>query len=283
MRTLIITLIAVTIAGALAFALAGPEPQRPGVPIILLCAGLAFGINWLAFVPAAVFKTEYFFDLTGAVTYLVMLALAAWFSAPLDLRSSVTGLCCALWAIRLGSFLFRRVRRDHGDQRFASLKQSPLRFFSAWTLQALWAFVTASAALAILTGPRVSADLWLWLGGLIWFLGFGLEVIADRQKSQFRAAPETAGRFISTGLWRYMRHPNYTGEITLWTGIALMAVPVLSGWGWLALISPLFVAILLTRISGIPLLESRAQARWGNDPAYQTYVRTTPALIPRLW
>jgi steroid 5-alpha reductase family enzyme len=102
--------------------------------------------------------------------------------------------------------------------------------------------------------------------------------VADRQKSAFRSDPANAGRFISSGLWAWSRHPNYFGEIVLWVGVALIALPVLSGWQHVTLVSPLFVYLLLTRISGIPPLERRAEEKWGDDPAYRAYVERTPVL-----
>ena len=91
---------------------------------------------------------------------------------------------------------------------------------------------------------------------------------------------ENEGKFIDEGLWKFSRHPNYYGEITLWLGIALIAFPVLEGWQLLTLISPIFVYILLTRISGISMLERRADKKWGEDPDYQIYKKTTPSLLP---
>ena len=89
------------------------------------------------------------------------------------------------------------------------------------------------------------------------------------------------GRFITSGLWSWSQHPNYAGEILLWAGIAGIALPTLRGAQLATLISPLFVFVLLTRISGIPLLRARAKKRWGNDPDYQAYVARTPTLVPR--
>ena len=152
----------------------------------------------------------------------------------------------------------------------------------AWSLQGLWVLLTAAAALAVITAAqRETFDLLGWIGVAVWLVGFGVEVAADRQKQVFRADPANRDRFITTGLWAWSRHPNYFGEIVLWTGMALLAVPVLSGWRWVVLISPVFVVVLLTRISGIPLLERRGRKRWGDDPAYRAYVDTTPVLVPR--
>ena len=119
------------------------------------------------------------------------------------------------------------------------------------------------------------------LRGAAWVSGFAIEVIADQQKKKFRRESKNKGKFIHTGLWAWSRHPNYFGEIILWIGVAVIALPVLSGWRWVALISPIFVTILLTRISGIPILERRAETQWGGKDDYKTYAANTPMLLPR--
>jgi len=109
-----------------------------------------------------------------------------------------------------------------------------------------------------------------------------MEVIADAQKSHFNADPANKDKFIQTGLWSRSRHPNYFGEIVLWIGVLIIAMPVLQGWQWAALISPVFVTLLLTRISGVPLLEKKADQEWGGQAGYETYKKQMPVLIPRL-
>jgi len=106
--------------------------------------------------------------------------------------------------------------------------------------------------------------------------------MADAQKSRFKADPGNRGKFIQSGLWSRSRHPNYFGEIVLWTGVMIIALPVLQGWQWVALVSPLFVILLLTRVSGVPLLEKKADQAWGGQPEYEAYKKQTPVLIPRL-
>ncbi len=244
------------------------------------CAILSFGVQWLAFVSAYLRRTERFYDLVGSLTYLTVTAFAIGGTQSRDARSWVLGLLVGVWAVRLGSFLFRRIRSEGSDGRFDEIKQSASRFLVAWTLQGLWVFLTLCAALAAIT-TTAPADLGVLdgVGFSIWLFGFGLEVIADRQKSEFRR--QNPGRYIDTGLWAWSRHPNYFGEIVLWTGIAVMASSTLNGWQWITLVSPLFVTLLLTRISGIPLLEKRADERWGDDAGYQAYKARTPVLIPR--
>ena len=121
----------------------------------------------------------------------------------------------------------------------------------------------------------------LRIGFLIWMVGFGIEVIADNQKSQFKKDPENKGKFISTGLWAYSRHPNYFGEITLWTGIFIICIPALQGWQWATIISPIFVYLLLTKMSGVNMLEEIADKRWGGQADYEAYKARTSVLVLR--
>ena len=276
--------IAVSVGVGVLVSIAGSDGSVKvgSIAVFGLCGAVAFLINWLAFVPANAAQTEHYYDLTGSLTYITLTVLAVLLSDDLDARAIVVALMVLTWAIRLGSFLFRRVKRDGRDGRFDKIKTNPLRFFMTWTLQGLWVLLTLACALAIITGvERESFGAFAVVGTLIWIVGFAIEVAADRQKSAFKHDPANEGRFITSGLWGWSRHPNYFGEIVLWLGVAVMALPVLSGWRWVTLISPVFVVLLLTRVSGIPLLEKRAERRWGDEPAYQQYVERTPVLIPR--
>ena len=123
---------------------------------------------------------------------------------------------------------------------------------------------------------------WDGIGLSIWILGFGIEVIADNQKTIFNTEPDNQGKWIDSGLWSYSRHPNYLGEILLWTGIAFFGISCFTGLERVAWISPIFIYLLLTKISGTPILDKRALEKWGDDPEYQKYRVNTPALIPRL-
>lgn len=271
--------------GALAWAGSQGGTRWEGWPVFALCVALAFAINLLAFVPAWLAQTERYYDLTGSATYLAVVGLALA-AGPRGPRALLLAGLIAIWAVRLGSFLFARVRAAGGDGRFDAIKRDFARFLLAFALQGLWVALAAGAALAALTAApaRARAPLGaLELAGLlVWLGGFALEVVADRQKQAFRADPANRDRFVTTGLWSRSRHPNYLGEIVLWTGIALIALPALSGWQRATLISPLFVYLLLTRVSGIPMLEARARKRWGDDPAYRAYLERTPRLLLRL-
>ncbi len=252
------------------------------IPVFALCAALAFLINWLVFIPSNAAKTEKYYDLTGSITYVTVTLVAVLLSSDLDTRALIVAGMVIVWALRLGTFLFRRIRKEGKDGRFDEIKTNSVRFFMTWTIQGLWVLLTAAAALAIITTMERQDLGWVaYLGIAIWLAGFAIEVVADGQKSAFKEDPSNDGDFISTGLWAWSRHPNYFGEITLWTGIAIIAIPILSGWQWVTLISPVFVTVLLTKVSGIPMLEKRADERWGDEEAYQQYKSDTPVLIPR--
>ncbi|MFN2112056.1 MAG: DUF1295 domain-containing protein [Anaerolineales bacterium] len=252
------------------------------MPIYALGVLAAFVIQWLAFIPAYLLKTEKFYDLAGSITYLSVMFLAVALTPVRDLRSWVLLALVGVWAVRLGSFLFMRIKKAGEDRRFREIKRSFGRFLQAWTLQGLWVTFSLAAALAVITSQeRVPADVFLVIGVLVWLSGFAVEVTADRQKSRFRADPENQGQFINTGLWAWSRHPNYFGEIVLWVGVMIIALPVLRGWQWVSLISPIFITILLTRISGVPLLEQRADKKWGGQADYEAYKASTPVLFPR--
>ncbi|NIM93919.1 MAG: DUF1295 domain-containing protein [Anaerolineales bacterium] len=283
-RNGLITFIIVILIG-LGVAVAGSQGGATisGIPIYALMVGLAFLIQWVAFIPAYLLQTEKFYDLTGSITYISVTIIAVLLSPVVDGRSILLLVLVVIWAARLGTFLFRRIQKEGKDARFDDIKPSFIRFLNAWTIQGLWVTLTLAAALAaITTNTRKELGLFALIGFLIWVFGFAFEVVADYQKSRFRRDLENRGKFIQTGLWSRSRHPNYFGEIVLWIGVAIIAIPVLQGWQWVTLISPVFVALLITRVSGVPMLEKRADEKWGGQEDYEAYKERTPVLIPRL-
>jgi steroid 5-alpha reductase family enzyme len=283
MKKLIFILLAVGLPLGIA-TLANPTGlSLAGWPAMTALALGAFAIQWLAFIPARLFQTERFYDLTGSITYIAVTLAAINIAAAPSGAQWLIVIMILVWAGRLGSFLFRRIHAAGGDQRFDHIKVSSSRFFVAWTLQGAWVVMTSCAALtAILSAEPTAMSTIYLIGAVMWVAGFVIEVMADQQKSRFRADPANTGRFINVGLWARSRHPNYFGEILLWAGIAVMAIPYLSGTQWVVMLSPLFVYALLTRISGIPTLARRGQQLWGDEPIYQAYVANTPRLLPRL-
>lgn len=283
-RKSLITITVATFLGAM-MAIAGSQygATVAGVPVFSLAVLAAFVIQWLVFVPSFRAQTERFFDLTGALTYISITAMVVLLTPGVDFRGLLLGVMVMAWAARLGTFLFSRTSKAGKDDRFDDIVPSFVRFLGVWTVQGLWVTITAAAAwVAITAASRVSFDWFGLVGFAVWTIGFAIEIVADLQKSRFNADPVNKGRFITTGLWSKSRHPNYFGEILVWIGVAVIALPVLRGWQWVALISPVFVTLLLTKVSGVPLLEAKAERKWGGQPDYEAYRKSTPVLVPRL-
>jgi steroid 5-alpha reductase family enzyme len=274
------TILSILIGFLIAIAGSDGSETYNGISLFIICASVSFVLHWIIFIPSFAFQTEHYFDLTGSISYLSAVALAFYLNPSVDPRDLLIGLLIVVWAVRLGSFLFMRVKQDGKDDRFTIMKTQFHWFLMTWTLGGLWVFLTMAAGLAAITSNTTQPfGLMAYLGLALWVFGFSIEVIADRQKRAFKKNQQKDKEFITSGLWAWSRHPNYFGEITLWIGLTLIALPVLSGWQLVTLISPVFVYILLTKISGIPLLENRGMKKWGSDPEYIDYVNRTPALI----
>lgn len=273
---------AIVVGALVAFAGSDGGIRWGALPVFAVCIALTYAMQWLAFVPAWLSRSERFFDLTGSATYLAVMGVALLASGAVDLRSGLIAAFVAVWAVRLGLFLFLRIRRAGADRRFDRLKARLPAFLMTWTLQGAWVSLACAPALAAITS-RASVpglDGWLLAGAALWLAGFAIEVLADEQKRRFRMRPENAERFIDTGLWGWCRHPNYFGEILLWCGVAMVAAPALQGWQLATLLSPLLIGLQLTFVSGVPLLDARAKKRWGEDAAYRRYRERTPMLLP---
>ena len=281
LRSIIGIAVAVTLSLLIAIAGSNNSTLYDGMPIFMLCASVGFVLHWLGFIPAYLFQTEHYFDLIGSISYVATVALAFALAPSFDTRGLVVATLICVWAVRLGSFLFIRVKKAGQDRRFTQIKTKFFRFLLTWTLGGTWVFITMAAGLAAMTSQSQSpVDGFLVVGATLWVIGFGIEVVADQQKTAFRKDPANAEKFISSGLWSISRHPNYLGEIILWIGIAVIALPVLEGWQWVTLASPVFVSFLLLKVSGVPMLENNAESRWGNDPEFRQYKAKTPTLIP---
>ena len=281
-KTITIPAIIASIIIGYLLALAGSQGSEEfnGLSLFAVCASVSYLMHWLIFIPSYAFQTEHYFDLTGTLSYLSALAVGFYLNPTSDPRDILIGLLITIWAVRLGSFLFLRIKKDGEDKAVSIMKTEFVWFLMTWTIGGLWVFLTMAAGLAAITSNETVPLGMPALAGLtLWIFGFTIEIVADKQKRDFKKDTSQENEFITSGLWAWSRHPNYFGEITLWAGLTLIALPVLSGWQLCTLISPFFVYILLTRISGIPLLENRAIKKWGSDPEYISYLERTPALM----
>jgi len=247
---------------------------------------LVYIIQWVAFIPAYMFQTEKFFDLTGSITYSSVFIYCIYLATSGDLNwgSLVISILVILWAGRLGTFLFTRIAKDGEDKRFRTIKPDIAQFFMTWTLQGMWVSLCSLCAITgIASDTGIIVNNIFYIGLVMFIGGFAIEIVADQQKTAFRAIPENRNKFITSGLWSKSRHPNYFGEIALWTGVAVMSFSSLSGIEYLTLISPIFTYLLLVKISGVRMLEGRGQKIWGDDEEYIAYMKNTPMVMIKFW
>ena len=283
-----ISLICVLIAFLVSLASSQNGVSYNNYPISIICMALSFIIHWLVFFPSYFYKTEKFYDITGTVTYLSILLTTAYLINLVNdegvlLRSIISIIFVMIWAIRLGIFLFKRVIKVGEDKRFEHAKKSFSKFLMFFNISALWVFLTIVNVLTMIINNSDSVtDLFFIIGFTIVIIGFIIEVVADMQKRKFRANISNKGQFINSGLWSISRHPNYFGEMMIWVGMSFVTIPILIGWQFITLISPIFVIFLLTKVSGINLLEASANDKWGADKNYQHYKDKTSVLIPFL-
>lgn len=283
-----ISLICILIASLVSIAAAQNGALYNNYPISIICMALSFIIHWLVFIPSYFYKTEKFYDITGTVAYMSILITTAYLLSIINnevvlLRSILSIIFVMIWAIRLGAFLFTRVIKVGEDKRFEDAKKSFSKFLMFFNISALWVFLTIVNVLTMIINNSDSiTDIFFIIGFSIAIIGLIIEVVADRQKRKFRMNISNKGEFIKSGLWSISRHPNYFGEILIWLGISFSTLPILSGWQFVTLISPIFVILLLTKVSGINLLEAAADDKWALDKNYQDYKEKTSVLIPFL-
>jgi len=251
------------------------------VTAIALSLVVALAVNGAFFAVAAVRRTDTVTDLSYSLTF-ALLAVVLLFTGARQPVQLVASLLVVIWAVRLGAYLFRRILRMKVDHRFDGMREQPLRFARFWLLQAITVAVVMLPVSYLLDRDHLPAGFGAWnlAGVLIWLVGLLVEAVADAQKAAFRAKEENRGRFVASGLWRYSRHPNYFGEMLVWWGLFVYAVPVLHGPAFAVVIGPVFITVLLLFVSGIPLVERSADEKYGSDDAYRDYKRQTSILVP---
>ena len=268
----IISFVAVLISVSLGI-LTGIDEVRNGII-------LSFIIHWLLFIPAYVFKTEKFYDLTGTISYIsiVLYVLLSSTDGIINFGNMIVSSLIIMWTIRLGTFLFTRIKKAGEDKRFREIKKSFSWFFMAFTISGMWVSICTICALTgISNGIELTGV--TYIGVIIFIIGFALEIISDNQKTNFRKIESNKDKFITTGLWKYSRHPNYLGEIVLWTGVAIISYSSLEVYQMFTLVSPMFTYLLLVKVSGINLLEKSGEKKWGHLDSYKSYKKNTPRLI----
>lgn len=242
---------------------------------------IVLGINFALFLVAYRRQSDKLTDFAYALSFIIIVIALNLLGKNHSLVTSVTSLAVLAWALRLGGFLVYRIRVTGKDKRFDDIRHDFWQFLKFWLGQGLVAWLLLLPLLFTAGQTNVHSSWWVWLGLVVWFVGWSIESIADAQKFRFKQRASSKSKWIDEGLWHYSRHPNYFGEISVWIGIYIVTVAALPPPEQLiGLISPLAITISLLFISGIPPLEKYADGKWGNEKAYQVYKRRTSILIP---
>ena len=270
----------------LSFAISYGIAHLTGSVIVKNAVLLAYVIHWIAYIPAYVFQTEKFYDLTGSVTYLSVVwfvFLSSYQSISLNFGNLILVLLISIWTIRLGLFLFMRIHKAGEDKRFRTIKTSASQFFMTFTISGLWVTLCSMCALVAISSPEgLVMNALTYVGIILFIIGFGIEIVADNQKTAFRSIEANKDSFITSGLWSKSRHPNYFGEVLLWFAIAVISFSSLEGLQLITLISPVFTYILLVYVSGVRMLEDMNDKKWADNEQYKSYKKNTPMLFPKL-
>lgn len=238
-------------------------------------------IQVLFFVFAAILRTDKFTDLAYGLTFVILaVALTFWTGTFYAIQLMLT-LMVAIWGLRLAGYLFIRIIKTKRDKRFDKIRNNFFKFAGFWTLQAVTIFAVMLPTILVLSSKNdKSTMVFTVVGYMIWLIGFAIETVADYQKYQFKSKKENKDKWIETGVFRYSRYPNYFGEMTLWWGVFVMAIPFIAGWQWISVLGPVFITCILLFVSGIPPLERRYNKKYAKDRKYQLYKKRTSILIP---
>ncbi len=211
----------------------------------------------------------------------VLLAWASFIiSSRFDFLALVVNILVSIWGLRLAWHIHSRNKGKAEDYRYLAWRKEwgkwfYLRsYFQVYILQGALLYVVVFPVLFINLNTGAELGILSAVGLAVWLLGFSFEVIGDAQLARFIKNPENKGKLMQSGLWAYTRHPNYFGEVTLWWGIWLLALPL--PYGWLTILGPLTITILILKVSGVPMLEKKME----ENPEFKEYKRRVSMFFP---
>lgn len=242
---------------------------------------ISLAIQVVLFIPAFIFKTDKLTDFSYSLTFII-LTLFLFLTNNISTSKIILVSMVLIWAFRLGIFLFIRITKIRRDKRFDGVRESFTKFAQFWILQGIAVWVILIPSIFFLTQETILTKL-SYFGILIWVTGFLIETISDAQKFSFmQGNGKNKSKWISTGLWKYSRHPNYFGEMLCWIGVYLFVVSGLTiSQALISIIGPLFIIFILLFGTGVPKLEESADKKFGKIKEYQEYKRRTSLVI--LW
>jgi steroid 5-alpha reductase family enzyme len=249
--------------------------------MIIQVAAVIFIYMTLIFIIAHYLKDNSIVDVFWGPGFVVVAAFTLMEATGWDVRKLVVSLLVLLWGIRLAMHILLRNRGKGEDFRYRNWRETWKNFvlrsyFQIYMLQGLFMLVISAPVWFVNSMPNAPLTPWDNAGLIVFGIGFFFEVIGDMQLTQFKKDPGNKGKIITTGLWSITRHPNYFGEALVWWGIALYAVSL--PYGWVTLISPVMLTLLLRFVSGVPMLEKKYRDR----PDWEEYAGKTAPFVPFL-
>lgn len=244
--------------------------------LILALVVLCYMIVWYGI--SLVLKRNDVADIAWGLGF-VLVSWVSFYLSPNTERGLLVAVLVTLWGIRLSLHILLRNLNKPEDFRYRNWRDSWKHFYlrsflQVFILQGLFLYIISLSVIFIQQDHTRHLSLIDWVGTTVWVVGFLMESVGDYQLKAFKKKPEHAGRIITTGLWKYSRHPNYFGEVVQWWGIFLIALP-LSG-GWMSLVSPLTITYLIRYVSGVPMLERK----YAGNPEFEHYKKRTSIFFP---
>ncbi|XP_031559652.1 uncharacterized protein C594.04c-like [Actinia tenebrosa] len=250
---------------------------------LAICAIVTVAMQTSFFIVAATCKFDKVTDFAGGTNFVLLAILTFCLGQTYHDRQIMVTVCVIVWGIRLSGYLLYRIIKIGEDRRFDDKRENCLAFAGFWIFQAVWVF-TVSLSVIMINAPLPKNAKGLgtldYVGVAIFGVGLILEAVSDQIKFSFRNNPENRGKWCAVGPWKWSRHPNYFGEMLVWWGIFIISCSILEKGEWAAILSPLFLMAILLFLSGIPLLEKKADERYGSLTTYRIYKKNTSPLIP---
>lgn len=220
-------------------------------------------------------------DIAWGMGFVIVAVYSVIQSGEVDLRKMIVVLLVLLWGLRLSAHIFMRNQAHGEDFRYRKWRETWKYFLlrsylQIFILQGFMMLIISTPLWIISFSKGGLPGLWDTLGLMVFGAGFLIEIIADAQLTAFKKDPANKGKLITSGLWAVSRHPNYFGEALVWWGISFYALSLPGGW--IGLISPITITLLLRFVSGVPLLEKKYE----NHPDWADYKAKTAPFVPYL-
>jgi len=250
------------------------------VTMFIFASAVIFSYMTLLFILAQILKDNSIADIAWGFGFILAAVTVLVVHGDFAFRQLIVTALVAVWGTRLSLRIFLRNRGKGEDWRYKNWRREWGRWFvvrsylQVFILQGLILIVNVSPVLIINTTGNTRLTILDVAGLFVWLLGFCFETVGDWQLDRFIKNPDSRGKILDTGLWRYTRHPNYFGEITMWWGIYLIALSV--PFGWIGFVGPLLITLMIVFVSGIPMTEREME----KNPAFAPYRERTSVLVP---